>query len=191
MRHELTERNRVWVERFKAGEPHEAIAADYGVSRQRVQQLLRRYGLSKLDGGGYVTAKASSHAARLKKAMDRDVRTAKTFGCGYDEASRLNSGMPLYQGLAVLYGRQRNHALHLRGIEWKITFPEWVEVWRASGRLDARGRKSGQYVMARVMDQGPYAVGNVYIATCSDNSRLARALDRARLRTAITSSSSG
>ena len=58
-----------------------------------------------------------------------------------------------------------------RGIDWHLTFEEWWEIWRKSGQWEKRGSKRGQYVMARHWDAGPYAVWNVDIQLCSDNSR--------------------
>lgn len=58
---------------------------------------------------------------------------------------------------------------NFRGIEFLLTFEEWLEIWEASGHLHERGRKRGQYVMARYGDKGPYAVGNVKIITAGEN----------------------
>ena len=58
-----------------------------------------------------------------------------------------------------------------RGIEFLLTYEEWLKIWIDSGHLHERGPKKGQYVMARFGDKGPYAVGNVKIITCSDNIR--------------------
>ena len=54
-------------------------------------------------------------------------------------------------------------------MEWDITFPEWLEVWESSGKLEARGRGNDLYVMARMGDVGPYSPSNVYIATGFEN----------------------
>jgi hypothetical protein len=56
-----------------------------------------------------------------------------------------------------------------RGIEFLLTFDEWLKEWVDSGHLHERGRKKGQYCMARFGDTGPYAVGNVKIILHSDN----------------------
>jgi hypothetical protein len=64
--------------------------------------------------------------------------------------------------------KQRWHAKR-RGIPFLLTLEEWVMLWKDSGKWELRGRSKGQYVMARVGDQGPYAVGNVYICTTSEN----------------------
>lgn len=58
-----------------------------------------------------------------------------------------------------------------RGIDFRLTFAEWLSIWEASGHLSERGRRRGQYVMARFGDRGPYAVGNVKIITQVQNSQ--------------------
>jgi hypothetical protein len=65
--------------------------------------------------------------------------------------------------LRTAYNVQRNDAKK-RGIEFLLTFSEWLDIWVSSGHLHERGRKKGQYCMARKgPDIGPYAVGNVRI----------------------------
>jgi hypothetical protein len=54
-----------------------------------------------------------------------------------------------------------------RSIEWLITFKEWYELW--GDHLWGRGRTSGTFVMCRYGDDGPYKVGNVYLATVGHN----------------------
>ena len=50
-----------------------------------------------------------------------------------------------------------------RGIEWLLSFEEWYKIWVDSGKFPLRGRKKGQYCMARFGDVGPYSVDNVKI----------------------------
>lgn len=58
-------------------------------------------------------------------------------------------------------------AARQRGIHWQLTFDEWWSLWEP--HWDQRGRRRGQLVMARQGDTGPYAIGNVRIATVTDN----------------------
>ena len=69
------------------------------------------------------------------------------------------------------YLRQKTCAITQRGIEFTLTFQEWWDIWQQSGKWEERGRKKGQYVMSRYGDTGPYAVGNVFIQTHTDNSK--------------------
>ena len=66
------------------------------------------------------------------------------------------------------YNCQKNSAV-LRGIDFLLTFDEWLNIWISSGHLDQRGCRTGQYNMSRINDIGPYAVGNVFIQKHEDN----------------------
>lgn len=59
-----------------------------------------------------------------------------------------------------------------RGIEWKLSWEEWLQWWMNTGHIDERGRNKGQYQMCRVGDIGPYALDNIYCATLEDNASL-------------------
>lgn len=69
--------------------------------------------------------------------------------------------------------KYRNHMGRAarRGVEFLLTFEEWYKIWQDSGHYHEMGRRGNQYCMARTGDKGPYAVGNVRITTCSENSR--------------------
>jgi hypothetical protein len=60
------------------------------------------------------------------------------------------------------YACQKSKAKH-RGIEFHLTYDEWLQLWISSGHLQDRGCHKGSYVMSRLKDQGPYAIGNVII----------------------------
>lgn len=69
------------------------------------------------------------------------------------------------------YRAQRKNAKR-RGIEWKITYPEWWQVWQQSGHWNERGGLGAdRYCMARKGDQGAYEINNVMIITNSENHR--------------------
>lgn len=56
-----------------------------------------------------------------------------------------------------------------RGIGFTLTFEEWCDIWKQSGKWELRGRNKGQYVMSRIGDNGDYAVGNVFIQLSENN----------------------
>lgn len=76
--------------------------------------------------------------------------------------------------MKTAYNNQKARAKQ-RGIDFQLTYQEWIGVWINSGKLLGRGRGANEYCMARVGDQGPYAVGNVYICTNAENSAHASA----------------
>lgn len=57
-----------------------------------------------------------------------------------------------------------------RKIEWLFTFETWWQMWEISGKWNERGRKKGQYCMARKGDIGPYSPDNVEIILITQNS---------------------
>lgn len=58
-----------------------------------------------------------------------------------------------------------------RGIEWKLTFEEWWDIWQSSGKWYLRGDRKGTYCMCRNKDIGPYSKDNVRIDLFENNSK--------------------
>lgn len=54
-----------------------------------------------------------------------------------------------------------------RGIEFKLTFEEWLGIW--GDKLDQRGSRVWELVMCRINDEGAYEVGNVYLGSPARN----------------------
>ncbi len=60
-----------------------------------------------------------------------------------------------------------------RGVEFNLTFEEWMTWWKATGHYHERGREVGKYVMARKGDQGAYELGNIECVQAQINSTAA------------------
>jgi hypothetical protein len=65
-----------------------------------------------------------------------------------------------------------------RGIEWALSFEQWLEWWGED--LDNRGQHSFNLQMCRIGDKGGYELGNIYKGTPAQNMRVAGALRRHR-----------
>ncbi len=130
---------------FRAGNTLQAIGDKYRLTRERVRQLIGRHGLSRKDGGQLASDKVNEN-----------------YGMTAGELREVNEKMP---GCSKAFFHQKRAAAN-RGIEWDMTFREWLQIW--DGLWDRRGRGHG-LVMCRRKDQGPYKVGNVFIATGSFN----------------------
>lgn len=163
------ERDEVMCRLYRDGKTLEEVGAVFGVTRERVRQILKRAGVASNDGGAAARGRRRKRAAVEARRIERDARAQEVFGCYYDEVIALNEGMTPYRSgsYAKRYVEQRRNA-GVRDIEWSITFPEWMFVWRESGHLDERGKGHG-YCMARRHDLGPYDITNVYITTCGGN----------------------
>jgi len=68
--------------------------------------------------------------------------------------------------LKILYQKQKASAKH-RGIEFKLTFEEWLQFW--GNDLEKRGRGLHDLVMSRKGDKGAYEIGNIEKKTWYQN----------------------
>ena len=77
---------------------------------------------------------------------------------------------PVAKRLLLAY-RKQYQAAAIRKIAFTLSFGEWLYIWVESGKLNRRGCRRGQYVMARCRDRGAYRLGNVQIITHAENLR--------------------
>ena len=150
---------------FTHGKSMSEISKEHGLSRERVRQILKKYGMTRHDGGKSVmTLIAKAHHP---KPPDRFM---PIYGCTKEEAILANKGAPLAERgtAAQRYVQQRRNAIFSRHIGWELTLLQWVNIWAESGHWKERGRGKG-YCMTRIGDTGPYSVDNVEIKTVGEN----------------------
>lgn len=68
------------------------------------------------------------------------------------------------------YNDMKHHA-NARGIEFLLSYEEFLELWLVSGKWNNRGKRSGQYQICRNYDEGPYSVTNCYIGSTHENQK--------------------
>lgn len=56
-----------------------------------------------------------------------------------------------------------------RGIEFNLTFEQWIDIWEKSGKWNERGRGADKYCMCRIGDKGAYSLDNVFIGQGKQN----------------------
>lgn len=155
---------------YTTGHTLQQIATVYGISRERVRQIISRAGVTRAEGGLAKSSqqKAEAKAAARKKRLDEKAQAM--FGCTFDDLLFWNDDRRGWASgtKSRAYLNQRK-AAEWRGIGWELTFPQWCQIWLESGHWAERGRKADAYCMARKQDFGPYAVWNVYITTLSQN----------------------
>jgi hypothetical protein len=145
---------------YKQGITLEKIGEKFGVTRERVRQLLKKQGITRFDGG-------QCKAVQARKATTtatRDARHLTRHGMPFSEYKALQKA-----GAVAVYRQQRENSRR-RAIAWEITLAQWWSLWVASGKWEQRGRGKGRYVMSRIKDEGGYQVGNVHIQLATENS---------------------
>jgi hypothetical protein len=145
------------AERYRKGETQEQIAPDYGISRERVRQILAEAGLYRNDGGAF--AKSKQRHESIESA--RDARYLRKYGMAFCDYKAI----PAKAKRAYIEHRRNAGD---RGIEWAFSLAGWWRVWQESGKWGQRGPGKG-YCMGRIGDIGPYAADNVYICTIGQN----------------------
>lgn len=148
------------VSMYQHGATLQRIGEQFKLTRERVRQIIRPH-IAGRDGG--IALKAASKRERF--AQQRDARSQLSHGVSWEELKLLRSERVTH----AYHQQQRNAAA--RAVPWLLSFAEWLSIWKASGKLQLRGRGKGRYVMSRICDDGPYAVGNVHIQLATENSR--------------------
>lgn len=142
---------------YRQGVTLNEIGARYGITRERVRQLMTEFGVTRADGGATVKA-AKNREARIERLNSR---------CLAKHGMTLEEYRAAPKRARSAYCQQKRNA-GTRGIEWRMNFAEWWSVWKLSGKWEQRGRGAG-YVMGRKGDSGPYSIENVYVCTASQN----------------------
>lgn len=152
------ERDAEIVSLYGSGKMALEIAQRFGISRARVGQIVQDSGFAGLGG-------VRKRAVDRKKAKEDAFRPK--WGCTNAQFRTLSKadGRPVNA-----FRRQKGNA-RARGIGWQLTLWQWWTIWLESGLWEKRGRGAENYAMCRTGDCGPYAVGNVYIATNSQNGK--------------------
>ena len=172
MQRPYVDRNTAIAQMYRNGMTLVQIGEVFGVTRERVRQVLKRYyGMSRFDGGMTMRIFKESHdrlsAAEAQKRA-RDERHFAKWGMTVDELAAV-SDLPRADNRHPLrkFESQRKAAKN-RGVEWGLTFKQWWNIWQESGHWHERGRGKG-YCMARHGDTGGYTEDNVYICTIGQN----------------------
>lgn len=157
------------VRLFVSGSTLQEIGDKFGLTRERVRQIITKHkGVARNSGGAATRAKLRE----AKSRANLDAKTLAKKGCTYAQYRALVAmgvGIDREKGPIGAFCRQRQNAIG-RGIKWELRLWDWWQIWQQSGKWADRGRGAG-YCMARINDSGPYAANNVYITTNGQNIR--------------------
>jgi transposase len=126
---DVSERNREMVELYKSGMTLESIGMKYGITRERVRQILRKMAVPA-DVGGQAVAMLVSCSERKTKRQERaefvEKRCFANFGCSLEVLTAINGGISAYKtaGTASYNYLQQKANSEKRGIDFRLTFPE-------------------------------------------------------------------
>lgn len=131
---------------FLCGEILSAIGQRHGVTGEAVRKTLKKhFNLTKKHGGSRlrsfirINIKAEHQKRRCEQKWGHELAFHKSWWKDMCQSDR-----EAVKGFAI----QRANALK-RGIEWSITFSEWLAIWQKSGKWDSRGR-SPRYGLSRI-----------------------------------------
>jgi hypothetical protein len=154
----LDARNQEICNRYGAGETLAKIGVSFSISSERVRKILLKFGLDKTNGGLAVRNRDKPREPQVEPYCVR------TYVC---TAAQLDK-FALEERRAFL--QQRTNARRT-DVPWRLTLPDWCDVWNRSGKWARRGRGPFRYGLTRIDSNGPYSVENVLIL---ENSRSAR-----------------
>jgi len=150
---------------YRGGATLQEIGDEYGVCRERIRQILNWTPVTSKNGGISKRASDKKERKRIDRIFREEKQCMKYWGCTALEKAVIKLAMG---GSLDPYKSQRGAATY-RGIPWEFSLKTWWGVWVKSGKWAIRGKRIGEYVMARKRDTGPYCSDNVYIITCSAN----------------------
>ncbi len=156
------------VSLYRQGKVLDDIAPLFGLTRERVRQIIRAAGVQSDEGGGRLRTLQRIRGriqAKVELAEKRERRARSYYGCTYAELQAL--GPLLIKTSPAHKFRQQKCNARRRKIQWNLTLPEWWRIWSESGKWSERGQ--GSFCMSRYGDTGPYSVENVHIITSSEN----------------------
>ena len=159
---------------YLSGVTLQAIGERYGLTRERVRQIVSRNGVCAHDGGKQV---ALSQKAALRESL-ADERSFRKRGCDRATYKEISQQLDRHgKTPQKRYFEHKNNCERMK-LDWQFSFYEWWLVWEQSGMWLKRGRHCDGYVMARIDKNGPFSADNVEIISQSEQGYWTRAGER-------------
>lgn len=158
-----TERDLIICDLFKKGTTITRLAIRFGVSRQRIQQIISDNGLTRHDGGYSVIKQTKDQIKKIEKKRQIFIKES-ILGMPMEKYKHLLKYRPRPY---YVYLRQRLNALQ-RGIEWSLSFGQWWMFWEDSGQWENHGRGFNKFVLTRKNYKKGFHLDNVEIAVFSE-----------------------
>jgi len=134
---EKTKRNILIVRRYQEGLTHAELAAQHGVDRSRIKQILESYGIDLTEGGFRVKNKKrqkSQIAAREKACQEM-------YGVNLTEKAELDTLLSRKTRPVSTYYVQHRFRMKRKGFRYELSYRDFVYCWLESGQWDNVGRR--------------------------------------------------
>lgn len=157
----------IFAELYQSGHTLRQIGDNWGVSYERVRQILKKnFGISRFDSGRYArvqekhrqrdNARAERHYCRYKCSREAREKLHEV-GRAMQKAGYRRQKWPTH-----VFIQQRNN-MRRQGICWELSLLDWWQIWLDSGHWLDQGRGRGKYRLCRVDTSGAYVLGNVEV----------------------------
>lgn len=156
---------------YKRGATLEEIGLQYGVTRERVRQILwKDHGFRGGDGGQTIIAAE----AKVRREKKRETRYQKKYGCSWAQYRAI-----LRAGGTRFYTELKRNTSR-DGIKLELTLWQWWSIWQESGHYGERGRGRRGYWLFRLRSDASLSLDNYCIATGSEAMRFMRQAEPSR-----------
>ncbi|MBU2791838.1 hypothetical protein HAQ01_00070 [Acidithiobacillus thiooxidans] len=160
---------------YRQGETLAQVGDKFGLTRERVRQILKERGVSKDQGGEALQAarrKEQKERTRQQRRQARQEYLAEwclqALGCTIDEAVRINGGKPITRQRSCRpngsaydkYLGIRNQVL-LKNRTAYLSLPDWHQAWVRSGHWED-GPGHG-WCLIKIDPQKPWELNNVHV----------------------------
>lgn len=145
-------RNTRIISRFLEGETLTAIGLCYGLSRQRIFQILKKHEVNPAIGG--------SALKRQNKGLAKNRIRAEKTSNAYGITRAALTLIPIEARQA--YSSQRR-SVSISNTGWNFNLETWWNLWLQSGSFAQRGPRCGQFQMRRRNPDAHWEPANVFI----------------------------
>lgn len=156
---------------YQSGHTLKQIGQTFGVTPERVRQIIRPLGVTKHDGGQAAVTRrkreralAAREAACIAKKGCTLAQLAELRGIGRE---MMAAGENRDRTPTMAFAHTRQYAKQL-GTSWELTLWQWWTIWQESGRWEQRGLSSSAYMMRRIDKSLGYRLSNVEIVPGSE-----------------------
>lgn len=150
---------------FVCGVPMAEIGEEIGLTRERIRQILRGFGLSSEDGGFQIQRHLQELSNMRERERHLNRRCREMYGCDCATVRAINGELaPIGRSGPCYSYRQLRRNARRRGIEFSLTLSEWWDCWASSGRWNERSGPD-RYGMTRIDFRKGFIRGNVRICT--------------------------